>query len=71
MGLSSEQVKAVANLVVSSIPELSLQDVTVVDQKGNLLSRFDDSNELTAANKERIIKEKLLKIVGNYGKKVN
>ncbi|MEC8429209.1 MAG: flagellar basal-body MS-ring/collar protein FliF, partial [Pseudomonadota bacterium] len=37
-GIRPQQVKAIANLVASSIPELLLEDVTVVDQKGNLLS---------------------------------
>jgi flagellar M-ring protein FliF len=36
--LADEQVQAIANLVASSIPELSAAQVTVVDQAGRLLS---------------------------------
>jgi flagellar M-ring protein FliF len=36
--LADEQVQAIANLVASSIPELSASQVTVVDQAGRLLS---------------------------------
>lgn len=46
------QVRAVANLVVSSVPELSLSDVTVVDQKGNLLSDFDGSPKYAEAARQ-------------------
>ncbi|MFK7864441.1 MAG: flagellar basal-body MS-ring/collar protein FliF [Pseudohongiellaceae bacterium] len=38
-GLSEQQVEAIANLVASSIPELQVDDVTIVDQRGNLLSK--------------------------------
>ncbi len=41
-GIDEQQVRAIANLVVSSVPELQLRNVTVVDQRGNLLSNFDD-----------------------------
>jgi len=36
--IKPKQVKGIANLVASSIPELKAENVTVVDQKGNLLS---------------------------------
>src|SRR5690606_1401102 len=36
-------VKAITNLVASSIPELQPADVTVVDQRGNLLSTGEES----------------------------
>ncbi len=36
--IKPKQVKGIANLVASSIPELKPENVTVVDQKGNLLS---------------------------------
>jgi flagellar M-ring protein FliF len=36
--LDPEQVQAIVNLVASSVPDLSPKDVTVVDQRGNLLS---------------------------------
>ncbi|GAA6168589.1 flagellar basal-body MS-ring/collar protein FliF [Sessilibacter corallicola] len=51
--LKSNQVKAVANLVASSIPELQLEDVTVVDQKGNLLSASEEMAELAEAARQR------------------
>jgi flagellar M-ring protein FliF len=51
--LKSDQVKAVANLVASSIPQLQIEDVTVVDQKGNLLSVGDEMAELAEAARQR------------------
>ena len=45
--LDDEQVQAIANLVASSIPELSASQVTVVDQAGRLLSAPNtDSDEM-------------------------
>ncbi|HEV7608918.1 MAG TPA: flagellar basal-body MS-ring/collar protein FliF [Steroidobacteraceae bacterium] len=43
--LDEEQVQAIANLVASSIPELSAAQVTVVDQAGRLLSSPDNASE--------------------------
>ncbi|HET7061696.1 MAG TPA: flagellar basal-body MS-ring/collar protein FliF [Nitrosospira sp.] len=40
--LDAQQVSAVAHLVSSSVPNLPLKNVTVVDQHGNLLSHTDD-----------------------------
>jgi len=51
--LQPEQVKAIANLVASSIPELQLEDVTVVDQKGNLLSNGEEMLALAEAARQR------------------
>ncbi len=51
-GVKSDQVRAIANLVSSSIPELPLEGVTVVDQHGNLLSNFEIDEELAVANKQ-------------------
>jgi flagellar M-ring protein FliF len=51
-GINSEQVRAIANLVASSIPELSLENVTVVDQQGNLLSNFDTDQDMAVAHKQ-------------------
>lgn len=45
-------VKAITNLVASSIPELQPADVTVVDQRGNLLSTGEESEELLLAGKQ-------------------
>ncbi|MDO6421001.1 flagellar basal-body MS-ring/collar protein FliF [Saccharophagus degradans] len=36
--IKPKQIQGIANLVASSIPELQVEDVTVVDQKGNLLT---------------------------------
>lgn len=43
--LTEVQVRAIANLVASSVPELDPDDVTVVDQHGNLLSRREADAE--------------------------
>ncbi|MFT6389818.1 MAG: flagellar M-ring protein FliF [Cellvibrionaceae bacterium] len=51
-GIKPDQVRAISNLVASSIPELALKNVTVVDQKGNLLSRGDDDPRITKALQE-------------------
>ncbi|WP_370659580.1 flagellar basal-body MS-ring/collar protein FliF [Gilvimarinus gilvus] len=47
------QVKAIANLVASSISELSSDDVTVIDQHGSLLSTADESPQLELAGRQR------------------
>ncbi|BFM06727.1 flagellar basal-body MS-ring/collar protein FliF [Halioxenophilus aromaticivorans] len=57
--LQPEQVKAIANLVASSIPELMLEDVTVVDQKGNLLSTGDEMLALAEAARQRDFTRKM------------
>lgn len=48
--LDSHQVKGIANLVASSIPELKIENVTVVDQKGSLLSVGVEDEKLVAAS---------------------
>ncbi|RFA28544.1 flagellar M-ring protein FliF [Alkalilimnicola ehrlichii] len=40
--LGQGQVQAIINLVASSVPELSAENVTVVDQRGRLLSRREE-----------------------------
>lgn len=57
--MSRDQVRAIANLVASSIPEMQLADVTVVDQKGNLLSRFDEDNDMEEAEKQLTYSKKV------------
>lgn len=52
-GVKPEQVKAIANLVASSIPELAMENVTVVDQKGNLLSTGEEDQTMIAASRHR------------------
>ena len=50
--LSDTQVDAISNLVASSVPELIPENVTIVDQRGNLLSRKDDSSDLVIAGQQ-------------------
>lgn len=50
--LESIQVQAIANLIASSISELSSQDVTVVDQKGRLLNTRDMNTDVVLAAKQ-------------------
>lgn len=57
--IKTEQVKAMANLVASSIPELKIEDVTIVDQRGNLLSTGEEDLELVMAGKQRAYTRKL------------
>ncbi|SES76575.1 flagellar M-ring protein FliF [Marinobacter segnicrescens] len=43
--VEQEQIKAIVNLVAGSVPEMSREQVTVVDQNGNLLTgREEDAN---------------------------
>lgn len=51
-GLEPSQVMAIVNLVATSVPELDKSQVTVVDQKGNLLSDQQELSELTMAGKQ-------------------
>ncbi len=66
-GINAKQVSAISNLVASSIPELSLDNVTVVDQKGNLLSTGEEDPKLMKAAQEleytREIEKKIIKRV--------
>ena len=50
--LEPSQVLAIVNLVATSVPELDKSQVTVVDQKGNLLSDQQELYELTMAGKQ-------------------
>ena len=50
--LESEQVTAIGNLVASSIPELEAEQVTIVDQKGRLLSSPQGGDEFAAREKQ-------------------
>jgi flagellar M-ring protein FliF len=49
--LDDEQVQAIANLVASSIPEMSAAQVTVVDQAGRLLSAPNTDGDLAMRDK--------------------
>ena len=50
--LEPSQVMAIVNLVATSVPELDKSQVTVVDQKGNLLSDQKELSELSMAGKQ-------------------
>ncbi|ANY88685.1 MULTISPECIES: flagellar basal-body MS-ring/collar protein FliF [Pseudomonas] len=50
--LEAGQVMAIVNLVATSVPELDKSQVTVVDQKGNLLSDQLQDTALTMAGKQ-------------------
>ncbi|ADZ92454.1 flagellar basal-body MS-ring/collar protein FliF [Marinomonas mediterranea] len=67
--LDRSQVDAIVNLVASSISQLSDKDVTVVDQRGTLLTDKDSSSELSIAGKQfdytRRVEEVMLRRVNN------
>src|SRR5690554_3949823 len=50
--LEPSQVMAIINLVATSVPELHKNQVTVVDQKGNLLSDEQELSEMTRVGKQ-------------------
>ena len=50
--LSDIQVQAITNLVASSVPEMMPEDVTIVDQQGNLLSRIGENAEMMMASEQ-------------------
>ena len=50
--LSSEQVTAIVNLVASSVPELAVGQVTVVDQQGRMLSSPQGRDDITVRDQQ-------------------
>ncbi len=50
--ITRAQVKAIRNMVSSSIAELSLDEVTIVDQLGNLLSNAEAGQDFEMAGKQ-------------------
>jgi flagellar M-ring protein FliF len=50
--LDPGQVMAIVNLVATSVPEMDRSGVTVVDQKGTLLSDLGENSELSMAGKQ-------------------
>jgi flagellar M-ring protein FliF len=50
--ISREQVESIVNLVAASVPEMDSKDVTVVDQRGNLLSKTEVDLESQANAKD-------------------
>ncbi len=61
--LAKGQVDSVVNLVAGSVPEMNKEDVTVVDQKGNLLSQKDESSEDRMASREFDYSRKMEKVL--------
>ncbi len=57
--LDREQANAIMSLVASSIPELKMANVTLVDQRGNLLSKDEPSEEDILATKQLEYAKKL------------
>lgn len=50
--MQPRQVLAISNLIASSITELKIKNVTIVDQKGNLLSKGEEDPKLVKATQE-------------------
>ncbi|MES9865044.1 MAG: flagellar basal-body MS-ring/collar protein FliF [Candidatus Thiodiazotropha sp. LLP2] len=50
--LEKGQVEAISHLVASSVPELDVSNVTVVDQKGRLLSTKKDTREMQLSTRQ-------------------
>lgn len=48
--IKQKQTRGIANLVAASIPELDVENVSIVDQKGNLLSIQAEDEKLTIAS---------------------
>lgn len=67
--LEADQVAAIANLVASSIADLDVRDVTVVDQRGRLLNTRDTDEDVVLAARQleysRSIEETLLNRVNS------
>ncbi len=74
--LSDGQVQAVVHMIASSVPEMTEDNVSVVDQSGNLLTRDDDSRNGMSSSQfevrerlerdyQRRIEELLTPMVGN------
>ncbi|MFD2229910.1 flagellar basal-body MS-ring/collar protein FliF [Alkalimarinus sediminis] len=61
--LAKGQVDSIVNLVAGSVPEMNKEDVTVVDQKGNLLSQTDESSEDRLASREFEYSRKMEKVL--------
>ncbi len=67
--LGADQVAAIANLVASSIAELDVRDVTVVDQRGRLLNTREKDQDVVLAARQleysRSVEETLLNRVNS------
>lgn len=63
--ISREQVDAIVNLVAGSVPEMTKAQVTVVDQKGNLLSRNDETEADRMVSREFEYSRKIESVLNN------
>ena len=61
--ITREQVDAIVNLVAGSVPEMNKSKVTVVDQRGNLLSNNDETEADRLVSKEFEYSRKLEKTI--------
>lgn len=57
--LSRMQVQAIVNMVASSVPDMQVANVTVVDQKGNLLSANGEQDDVAVTAKQLEIKQRI------------
>ncbi len=59
--LEDEQVESIMNLVASSVPNLNNKDVTVVDEKGRLLSKSDQMAGIGLSSRQLAYKKQIEK----------
>jgi len=64
-GVSRDQVEAIVNLVAGSVPEMQKTGVTVVDQRGNLLSKNDESEMDARVSREFDYSRKIESVLNN------
>ena len=57
--LDDEQVESIINLVASSVPNLNNKDVTVVDDKGRLLSKADQMTGIGLSSRQLAYKKQI------------
>ncbi len=57
--ISNEQASSIAHLVASSVPSLEMQDVTVVDQNGRLLTQPDADTHIGQSSTQFEYRQKL------------
>lgn len=70
--LSIDQVKAITNMVANSVPDMAAESVSVVDQKGRLLSDYESRDaeeqtdrQLEYQNKvEELLRQRITNILG-------
>ncbi len=65
--LNSSEIAAIVHLVASSIPNLDSNNVTVVDQNGNLLTEGSSNDNMAAANRMLRYRHQ---VEANYVKKI-